>query len=113
MDMTGFPDGAPTRVGVAITDYLAGLYAIHRILAVVEWKAADRRAIVAALVAELREQVPQSLRALTTVPGMRDVVYFPFSLLSRLLPERRRRGRGGVGRRWGREHRGLEPDTMP
>ena len=28
MDMTGFPDGEPTRVGVAITDYLAGLYAI-------------------------------------------------------------------------------------
>jgi crotonobetainyl-CoA:carnitine CoA-transferase CaiB-like acyl-CoA transferase len=32
MDMTGFPDGAPTRVGVAITDYLAGLYAIQGIL---------------------------------------------------------------------------------
>jgi crotonobetainyl-CoA:carnitine CoA-transferase CaiB-like acyl-CoA transferase len=32
MDMTGFQDGAPTRVGVAITDYLAGLYAIQGIL---------------------------------------------------------------------------------
>src|SRR5262249_28163161 len=32
MDMTGFPDGAPTRVGVAITDYLAGLYAMQGIL---------------------------------------------------------------------------------
>jgi crotonobetainyl-CoA:carnitine CoA-transferase CaiB-like acyl-CoA transferase len=32
MDMTGVPDGAPTRVGVAITDYLAGLYAIQGIL---------------------------------------------------------------------------------
>src|SRR5258708_4394789 len=32
MDMTGFPDGAPTRVGVAITDYLAGLYASQGIL---------------------------------------------------------------------------------
>jgi crotonobetainyl-CoA:carnitine CoA-transferase CaiB-like acyl-CoA transferase len=32
MDMTGFPDGAPARVGVAITDYLAGLYAIQGIL---------------------------------------------------------------------------------
>jgi len=32
MDMTGFPGGAPTRVGVAITDYLAGLYAIQGIL---------------------------------------------------------------------------------
>src|SRR5206468_3412824 len=32
MDMTGFEDGAPTRVGVAITDYLAGLYATQGIL---------------------------------------------------------------------------------
>jgi crotonobetainyl-CoA:carnitine CoA-transferase CaiB-like acyl-CoA transferase len=32
MDMTGFPDGLPTRVGVAITDYLAGLYAVQGIL---------------------------------------------------------------------------------
>jgi crotonobetainyl-CoA:carnitine CoA-transferase CaiB-like acyl-CoA transferase len=32
MDMTGFADGAPTRVGVAITDYLAGLYAAQGIL---------------------------------------------------------------------------------
>ena len=37
MDMTGAPDGEPTRVGVAITDYLAGLYAIQGILlAVIE-----------------------------------------------------------------------------
>jgi crotonobetainyl-CoA:carnitine CoA-transferase CaiB-like acyl-CoA transferase len=32
MDMTGFSDGEPTRVGVAITDYLAGLYASQGIL---------------------------------------------------------------------------------
>ena len=32
MAMTGFPDGEPTRVGVAITDYLAGLYAMQGIL---------------------------------------------------------------------------------
>jgi crotonobetainyl-CoA:carnitine CoA-transferase CaiB-like acyl-CoA transferase len=32
MDMTGFQDGDPTRVGVAITDYLAGLYAMQGIL---------------------------------------------------------------------------------
>jgi formyl-CoA transferase len=37
MDMTGDPAGEPTRVGVAITDYLAGLYAVQGILlAVVE-----------------------------------------------------------------------------
>jgi crotonobetainyl-CoA:carnitine CoA-transferase CaiB-like acyl-CoA transferase len=32
MDMTGFTDGEPTRVGVAITDYLSGLYASQGIL---------------------------------------------------------------------------------
>ncbi len=32
MDMTGFADGEPMRVGVAITDYLAGLYATQGIL---------------------------------------------------------------------------------
>ena len=32
MDVTGFPDGPPTRGGVAITDYLAGLYASQGIL---------------------------------------------------------------------------------
>src|SRR5438093_12257484 len=32
MDMTGSADSAPTRVGVAITDYLAGLYAVQGIL---------------------------------------------------------------------------------
>jgi crotonobetainyl-CoA:carnitine CoA-transferase CaiB-like acyl-CoA transferase len=32
MDMTGDPGGEPTRVGVAITDYLAGLYASQGIL---------------------------------------------------------------------------------
>jgi crotonobetainyl-CoA:carnitine CoA-transferase CaiB-like acyl-CoA transferase len=32
MVMTGFADGEPTRVGVAITDYLAGLYASQGIL---------------------------------------------------------------------------------
>ncbi|MEA2737001.1 MAG: hypothetical protein QOH05_308, partial [Acetobacteraceae bacterium] len=31
MDMTGFQEGEPTRVGVAITDYLAGLYATQGI----------------------------------------------------------------------------------
>ena len=32
MDMTGLAGGEPTRVGVAITDYLAGLYAMQGIL---------------------------------------------------------------------------------
>ena len=32
MDVTGSPDGPPTRAGVAVTDYLAGLYAMQGIL---------------------------------------------------------------------------------
>jgi crotonobetainyl-CoA:carnitine CoA-transferase CaiB-like acyl-CoA transferase len=32
MDVTGFPDSEPTRAGIAVTDYLAGLYAIQGIL---------------------------------------------------------------------------------
>jgi crotonobetainyl-CoA:carnitine CoA-transferase CaiB-like acyl-CoA transferase len=32
MDVTGQPDGPPTRVGIAITDYFAGLYAAQGIL---------------------------------------------------------------------------------
>jgi crotonobetainyl-CoA:carnitine CoA-transferase CaiB-like acyl-CoA transferase len=32
MDMTGMPDGPPVRAGVAMTDYLAGLYAFAGIL---------------------------------------------------------------------------------
>ena len=32
MEVTGQPDGPPTRVGIAITDYLAGLYASQGIL---------------------------------------------------------------------------------
>jgi hypothetical protein len=83
-----------------VATVLVGLYAVHRILAVVESAAADRREIVAALVEELREQMPQSLRSLTTVPSVRDAVNFPLSLLGSLLPERRRAG-GRAGRRAG------------
>ena len=32
MDCTGMPDGPPTRMAVAMTDYLAGLYAVQGIL---------------------------------------------------------------------------------
>jgi membrane-associated protease RseP (regulator of RpoE activity) len=78
-----------------VATVLAGLYAVHRILAVVESAGADRREIVAALVAEIRQQVPQSVRAFTTVPSVRAVVEYPLSLLGSLLPERRKGGRSG------------------
>jgi hypothetical protein len=63
--------------------------------------------VLAALVEEMREQMPQPLRAITTVPSVRDLVFFPFSLLGRLLPERRRPGSGPqVGRRAGDQREG-------
>jgi hypothetical protein len=72
-----------------VATVLVGLYAIHRILGVTERAMAERRVVLAALIEEMREQMPQPLRAITTVPSVRDLVYFPFSLLGRLLPERR------------------------
>jgi MFS family permease len=75
---------------------LVGLYAIHRILAVSIRVTAGRREVLGALFAEMREQMPQPLRAITTVPGVRDMVYFPFSLMGWLLPERRQLPRAVV-----------------
>ena len=76
---------------------LVGLYAIHRILGVSARVTAGRREVLGALFAEMRDQMPQPLRAITTVPAVRDLVYFPFSLLGWLLPERRQaRGPGGL-----------------
>jgi MFS family permease len=72
-----------------VATVLVGLYAIHRILGVTERAAPGRRVVLAALIEEMREQMPQPLRAITTVPSVRDLVYFPFSLIGRLLPERR------------------------
>jgi hypothetical protein len=82
-----------------VATVLVGLYAIHRILGVTERAAAERRVVLAALIEEMREQMPQPLRAITTVPSVRDLVYFPFSLLGRLLPERRRPGRDSARER--------------
>jgi MFS family permease len=76
---------------------VVGLYAIHRILGVTERAMAGRREVLAALVTQMREQMPQPLRAITTVPSVRDLAYFPFSMLGRMLPERRRRGAAGHG----------------
>ncbi|WP_172203642.1 CaiB/BaiF CoA-transferase family protein [Niveibacterium sp. COAC-50] len=38
MSITGQPDGPPTKVGVALTDVLTGLYASNAILAAVAWR---------------------------------------------------------------------------
>jgi MFS family permease len=81
-----------------VATVVVGVYAIHRILGVSERVSTKRRVVLAALIEEMREQMPQPLRAITTVPSVRDLVYFPFSRLGRLLPERRvaRRAPGGT-----------------
>jgi MFS family permease len=91
-----------------VATVLVGLYAIHRILAVTERAMAGRRVVLAALLEQMREQMPQPLRAITTVPSVRDLVYFPFSVLSRVLPERRRADadHGPGPRRRARDSRG-------
>jgi hypothetical protein len=74
-----------------VATVLVGLYAIHRILGVSARVTVRRREVLGALFVEMREQMPQPLRAITTVPTVRDLVYYPFSLLGWLAPERRRR----------------------
>jgi MFS family permease len=79
-----------------VATVVVGLYAIHRILGVTERAMVGRRVVVAALLEQLQEQMPQPLRAVTTVPTVRDLAYFPFSMLGRMLPERRRARRQPV-----------------
>ena len=85
---------------LVLSTVVVGLYAIHRILGVSARATARRREVLGALFVEMREQIPEPLRAITTVPTVRDLVYFPFSLLGWLQPERRR-GAGAVRLRGG------------
>src|SRR6185295_2115717 len=43
MSLTGFPDGEPVRVGVAIVDVLAALYGLSGVLAALKKRAATGR----------------------------------------------------------------------
>ncbi len=90
-----------------VATVLVGLYAIHRILGVTERLVATRRVVLAALMEEMWEQMPEPLRAITTVPPVRDLVYFPFSLLGRLLPERRGEATESRVRRRARDRTGA------
>ena len=98
----GAGEGLALPIAIHGLDFLflatavVGLYAIHRLLAVTARATARRREVLGALFVEMRDQMPQPLRAITTVPAVRDLVYFPFSLLGSLLPERRQR-EGAVG----------------
>jgi hypothetical protein len=38
---------------------------------------------------EMRARVRTPIRAISTVPGVREVVELPYSLVTRLVPERR------------------------
>jgi hypothetical protein len=73
-----------------------------------------RRVVLAALLEQLQQQMPQPLRAVTTVPSVRDLAYFPFSMLSRVLPERRRDRSPGLGlRRRAGDHPAAAGRTKP
>jgi MFS family permease len=74
-----------------------GLYAIHRLLAVPASERGLGRALVAAMLEEMRTRVRTPLRAISTVPGVREVVELPFSLVARLVPERRGAPRAAQG----------------
>ncbi len=66
-----------------------GLYAVHRLLAVAQHQPGQDRAVVAAVLSEMGARVRSPLRALSTVPGVRDVMELPYSLVARVVPERR------------------------
>jgi MFS family permease len=68
---------------------LIGLYAIHRLLAVPASERGLGRALVGAMLEEMRTRVRTPLRAISTVPGVREVVELPLTLVARLVPERR------------------------
>ena len=54
-----------------------------------EHRPGQDRAVVAAVLAEMGARVWSPLRALSTVPGVRDVMELPYSLVARVVPERR------------------------
>jgi MFS family permease len=66
-----------------------GLYAVHRLLALPAGERGLGRALVAAMLDEMRARVRTPIRAISTVPGVREVVELPYSLVARLVPERR------------------------
>ena len=72
---------------------VVGLYAVHRLLALPAHEAGRDRAVLSAVLSEMGSRASSPLRALSTVPGVRDIVELPFALVARLVPERRHVGR--------------------
>jgi MFS-type transporter involved in bile tolerance (Atg22 family) len=66
--------------------FVSGLYALHRLLAVREAEVVPQRVVASGLYMEML----QTLRSVSTAPGVRQVVDFPFAALGMLMPERRR-----------------------
>jgi MFS family permease len=66
--------------------FVMGLYALHRLLAVRKTEAVPQWVVASGLYTEML----QTLRSVSTAPGVRQVVDFPFAALGALLPERRR-----------------------
>ncbi len=75
-----------------------GLYAVHRLLALPAHEPGRERAVFQAVLAEMGARVRSPLRALSTVPGVREVVELPYALVARLVPERRQGARERVRR---------------
>jgi MFS family permease len=75
-----------------------GLYAVHRLLALPVHEAGRDRAVLSAVLREMGARARTPLRALSTVPGVREIVELPFGLVARLVPERRQ-GRRDAARR--------------
>ena len=69
--------------------FFAGLYALHRLLAVQEVGEAGRRAVVLQLYREAR----RGLRDVSNIEGLRMLTYFPYAVLSGVVG--RLRGKGG------------------
>ena len=78
-----------------------GLYAVHRLLAIPAKEPGRDRAVVAAVLGEMRSRALSPLRAISTVPGVREIIELPYSLVTRLVPERRQQARPRVRRALG------------
>lgn len=69
--------------------FFLGLYALHRLLAVEEEGAVEKGVVLA----EFNGEVRRAVRDVSNVAGLRDLLFFPYSHLLRLIGERRRRRR--------------------
>jgi MFS family permease len=91
-----------------VAAFVLGLYAIHRLLAVREEGQVDEAVVRSALVGEVRRTV----RDISNVPGIRQVTEFPYAVLGRFFPERRRQREGHAPERRRRGAAGSEAGSV-